>query len=318
MKTILGTGQLGLAILEALLQQNSEEAITLVNRKGELKATVTLPPNVQIKAADVTNKSDMADIASQSEVIFSCTDVPYQLWADFYPATASALAYALSKTEARLVFADNLYSYGDVKGKEIIETMPHKAKTKKGQIRTGVVNTLLNSGEQLSKRVAIVKAADFIGPRIYKGLFGTDFLDRLYQGKSIILSGNPKLPHTFTYIHDFAKAIARVGDAQDAFGQIWHTPNAPAMNLYQWIELFEIETHKKAKAIVLPKLAVWMAGFFNPLIKEYYELAYQFEHPYLVNHDKFVKRFGNHATQASIIVQKTVEWHVNKLEKHLL
>lgn len=312
MKTILGTGQLGLAILEALLQQNPDEAITLVNRKGELETSILLPANTHVMAADVTNKADMEKIAAQSEVIFSCTDVPYQLWANFYPTTASALAYALSKTNARLVFADNLYSYGNVMGQEINENMPHKTTTKKGLIRAGVINALLNSGQEFSKRVAIVKAADFIGPRIYKGLFGTDFLNKLSQGKSIILSGKPELPHTFTYIHDFAKAIVSVGTTLGSFGQIWHTPNAPAMNLYQWIELFEAETHKKAKVIVLPKFVVWMAGFFNPLIKEYYELAYQFEYPYLLNHNKFVRQFGNHATSASEIVKKTVEWYTKK------
>ena len=312
MKTILGTGQLGLAILEALLQQSPDETITLVNRKGELETPIELPAHVQIIAADVTNKADMEKIAAQSEVIFSCTDVPYQLWASFYPATAVALAYALSKTEARLVFADNLYAYGNVKGKEMNENMPHKATTKKGLIRAGVINALLNSGQEFNKRVAIVKAADFIGPRIYKGLFGTDFLDRLYQGKSIILSGKPSLLHTFTYIHDFAKAIVSVGIDANSFGQIWHTPNAPAMNLYQWIELFEAETHKKAKIVVLPKFVVWAAGFFNPLIKEYYELAYQFEYPYLLNHNKFINRFGNHATSALTIVKKTVEWYEKK------
>ncbi len=312
MKTILGTGQLGLAILEALLQKNPEEVITLVNRKGELETPITLPANVQITSADVTSKTDMEKIAQESEVIFSCTDVTYQLWAKFYPATASALVHALSKTNARLVYADNLYSYGNVVGKEMNESMPHTATTKKGLIRAGVINTLLNSGQAFNQRVAIVKAADFIGQRIYKGLFGTDFLDRLYKGKSIILSGNPKLAHTFTYIHDFAKAIVNVGTAQDTFGQIWHTPNAPAMNLYQWIELFEAETNKKAKVIVLPKFAVWLPGFFNPLIKEYYELAYQFEYPYLLNHDKFARRFGNHATSASAIVKQTVKWYETK------
>jgi nucleoside-diphosphate-sugar epimerase len=312
MKTILGTGQLGLAIMEALLQQNPDEAITMVNRKGGFETPVALPTHVEIIAADVTNKTDMEKIAAQSEVIFSCTDVPYQLWQNFYPATASALSYALSKTNARLVFADNLYSYGNVMGKEMNEVMPHQATTKKGLIRAGVINVLLNSGQEFNKRVAIVKAADFIGPRIYKGLFGTDFLDRLYQGKSIILSGKPQLPHTFTYIYDFAKAIISIGTAQDSFGQIWHTPNAPAMNLYQWIELFEAETHKKAKVVVLPKFVVWIAGFFNPLIKEYYELTYQFEYPYLLNHHKYISHFENHATPASVIVKKTVERYEKK------
>ena len=140
MKTILGTGQLGLAIMQLLLDKNPNENILMVNRTGKLN--ISIPQNVQVTAADVTSKTDMAAIARKSDLIFSCTDMPYNKWAEFYPATANALAYALSETNARLVFADNLYSYGNVAGKEMNEQMPHTAKTKKGKIRAGVIHTL--------------------------------------------------------------------------------------------------------------------------------------------------------------------------------
>jgi nucleoside-diphosphate-sugar epimerase len=207
------------------------------------------------------------------------------------------------------VFADNLYSYGNVEGAEIKEEMPHKAKTQKGAIRAGVITTLLKSGNEFSHRVAVVKASDFIGPRIFKGIFGTDFLDKLYNNKSIQLFGKIKLPHTFTYINDFANALVHVGNATDTFGQIWHVPNAPAIGLDKWVQLFEAETGKKAKVTTVPKGIIWVAGLFNSLIKEFYELAYQYEYPYLVSHDKYVNRFGNHSTDAQRIVKATVQWY---------
>ena len=245
MKTILGTGQLGLAIMQLLLDKNPNENILMVNRTGKLN--ISIPQNVQVTAADVTSKTDMAAIARKSDLIFSCTDMPYNKWAEFYPATANALAYALSETNARLVFADNLYSYGNVAGKEMNEQMPHSAKTKKGKIRAGVINALLYSGDEFNNRVAFVKAADFIGPRIHKGIFGTDFLHSVYHGKKARLCGNIALPHTFTYINDFAASIINVGAANDTFGQIWHVPNAPALSLDKWVHLFEVVTNKKIK-----------------------------------------------------------------------
>jgi len=307
MKTILGTGQLGLAIMQLLLDKNPDEKILLVNRTGKLN--IPIPQNVQVTAADVTSKTDMAAIARRSDLIFSCTDMPYDKWADFYPATANALAYALSETNAKLVFADNLYSYGNVAGKEMNEQMPHSAKTKKGKIRAGVINTLLYSGEPFNNRVAFVKAADFIGPRIHKGIFGTDFLHSVYNGKTVRLFGNIALPHTFTYINDFAVAMINVGAANDAFGQLWHVPNAPALSLDKWVHLFEVVTNKRIKKTVTPKFVIRIAGLFNSFIKELYEMAYQFEYPYLVNHDKYVSRFGNHITYPSDIVKETVEWY---------
>ncbi len=307
MKTILGTGQLGLAIMQLLLDKNPDEKILLVNRTGKLD--IPIPQNVHVTASDETSKIAMAAIASRSEIIFSCTDMPYDKWEDFYPATATALAYALSESNTKLVFADNLYSYGNVAGKEMNEQMPHAAKTKKGKIRAGVINTQLYSGDEFNNRVAFVKAADFIGPRIHKGIFGTDFLHSVYNGKTARLFGNIDLPHTFTYINDFAAAMINVGTANDTFGQIWHVPNAPALSLDKWVHLFEVISNKRIKKSVTPKFVIRLAGLFNSFIKELYEMAYQFEYPYLVNHDKYVSRFGNHATYPSDIVKETVEWY---------
>ncbi len=307
MKTILGTGQLGLAIMQLLLDKNPDEKILLVNRTGKLN--LAIPQNVQVTAADVTSKTAMKAIAGRSEVMFSCTDMPYDKWAAFYPATAIALAYALSESNTKLVFADNLYSYGNVAGKEMNEQMPHSAKTKKGKIRAGVINTLLYSGSEFNSRVAFVKAADFIGPRIHKGIFGTDFLHNVYNGKTVRLFGNIELPHTFTYINDFAAAMINVGLANDTFGQIWHVPNAPALSLDKWVHLFEVVTNKRIKKSITPKFIIKIAGLFNSFIKELYEMAYQFEYPFLVNHDKYLNRFGNHTTYPSDIVKETVEWY---------
>ncbi|WP_337045121.1 NAD-dependent epimerase/dehydratase family protein [Emticicia sp. 17c] len=307
MKTILGTGQLGLTIMETLLRNNPTENILLVNKQGRLN--INLPKNVKLIGADVTNKQQLENIARESEVIFSCTDVPYQLWAEFYPAAASALAFALEQTSAKLVFADNLYSYGNVRGQEMTESMSHTATSKKGQIRASVIKTLLQANKTISNRVAFVKAADFIGPRIHKGVFSLNFLERLHQEHTIMLAGSLLLPHTFTYIRDFATAMINVGTANDTFGQIWHVPNAPALNLNQWIKHFEAETGKKAKVMILPKFVVRLAGLFDPLLKELYELAYQFEYPYLVSHHKYVSRFGNHYTNHLTIIQETLQWY---------
>jgi nucleoside-diphosphate-sugar epimerase len=310
---ILGTGQVGSAIMHKLIENNSDNEIILVNRSG--KVTFPLPSRVTVTAADVTDKRQMTRLAKESEMIFCCLDAPYQKWASFYPSVGSSLITMLKNSDARVVYADNLYSYGNLQGSEMNENLPHSAKTKKGKIRSAVIHTLLESDPELKKRVAIVKAADFIGPNIQKGLFGEDFLIRLYNNKRIVLFGDISLPHTFTNIRDFATAMINISEAPDAFGQIWHAPNAPAISLDKWIHLFEILSNKGAKVTVLPKIAVQVTGLFNSFIKELNELAYQFEYPYLVNHDKYVSRFGNHSTLPSEIVRDTLSWYDNKFKK---
>jgi hypothetical protein len=52
MKTILETGQLGIAIMQELLCKNPHEQILMINRSG--KMTLPIPPNVEVKAADLS------------------------------------------------------------------------------------------------------------------------------------------------------------------------------------------------------------------------------------------------------------------------
>lgn len=313
MKTILGTGPLGLAVLEVLLKNDPKEKIILVNKTGEIN--VNIPSNVSLLAADVTNKIDMERVARKSKLIFSCSDESYQDSEDFYPAMASSLAYALKKTSANLVFADDLYSYGNCKGKKMHEDMPHKSKTKKGLIRASVINTLLKTENEFRNRVVFVKSANLIGPRNYEGIFGKDFLDKLHNNKRIFFFGKTVLPHTITYVYDFAIAMNNIGNAPDVFGQIWHVPNSSAINLKKWIYLFEAETNKKARIILIPTVFVWIAGYFNSLIKDASELSYQFEYPFLVDHKKYLTRFDNHSTDPAMIVKETMQWY-RKVQKN--
>jgi nucleoside-diphosphate-sugar epimerase len=311
MKTILGTGQLGQTLLDLLLADNPGQALTLVNRSG--RVPFRIPAHVQVRAADVTDAASLRSISRTSDVLFSCTDVPYPQWEAFYPAAAHALTDALRHSDAKLVFADNLYSYGNTKGGQMHENTPPQAHTRKGRIRRRVVDELWHSAPEVKARIAVVKAADFIGARIHKGIFGTDFLKNLYAGKPVYLFGRIDAPHTFTYINDFARAMINVSKAADAFGEIWHVPNAPAESTRNWLKRFETASGQPARLMVPPKAVVRALGLFNPLVREMIELAYQFEYPYLVSHRKYESRFGNHATGADTIVAETIRWYQTEL-----
>lgn len=316
MQTILGTGQLGRTILEVLLRKNPTEAITLVSKSG--KINFPIPANVQILAADVSQMEEMHRIAQKSVIIYSCTDMSYPLWASFYPAITQAIIQGLKNTSAKLVFADNLYSYGNLKGKIMLESMPHSATTKKGIIRADVVEAFLQANQRQNTKIAVVKAADFIGPYIHKGIFGIDFMTNLLENKSVHLFGNIHLPHAFTFMEDFAQAMINIAQADDTFGQVWHVPNAPAISLHAWVQLFEKQANRRIKLSVVSKNMLRLIGLFKPLLKEYIELSYQFEYPYLVSHQKYAQRFGEHFTKPEQIVTQTLKWYQSAYKKIIL
>lgn len=93
MITILGTGQVGIAILEQLQKLKPESNILLVNKSG--KVDFALPHYVKLVGTDVTNSESLIPIFSKSEIVFSCTDLPYQFWGDFYPKLSNAMIVGL-------------------------------------------------------------------------------------------------------------------------------------------------------------------------------------------------------------------------------
>jgi nucleoside-diphosphate-sugar epimerase len=305
MISILGTGQVGQAVFEQLQTIKSQQEILLVNRTG--KIAFDLPPGTRLLGIDVTKPENLIEIFQQSEVVFSCTDVPYQFWRVFYPLLSNAMVEGLKHSEAKLVFADNMYAYGNLRGKLMHEELNHSAQTEKGKIRAALLERFKQQG--VNRRVAIVKSSDFIGPRIEKGVFGIDFLKSIYQNKTINLPGKVTLPHHFTFIEDFAKALVCVAFEPTAYDQVWHTPNAMAISQQEWINLFIKYTDLNIRYRSIPKFVINVIGMFNPFIKELKELSYQFEYPYLINAQKFISVFGDHSTSPDEIVKKTVQWY---------
>ncbi len=305
MITILGTGQVGRSLFEQLQLQGKKSEILLVNKSG--KVSFGLPEGTSVVAADVTMPKKLIPIFQKSDIVFSCTDVPYQLWSNFYPLLSNAMIEGLKHSTAKLVFADNMYSYGNVKGQLIHEDLPHLATTKKGIIRAEIINNFNIS--EVNNRVAIVKSSDFIGPHIEKGVFGIDFLKNIYNHKIIYLPGDTTLPHHFTFIEDFAKAMALVAFEPKAFNEIWHVPNSPAISQNEWLEIFKQETGLKIKFRAIPKFMIKLVGLFNPFVKELAELSYQFNYPYLIGSHKFINYFGDIATSPTEIVKKTIQWY---------
>ncbi len=309
MITILGTGQVGRVIFDQLQMGIPKSKILLVNKSG--KVLFDLPIGTEVLKADVTIPENLIPIFQKSDIVFSCTDVPYQIWDNFYPLLSNAMSEGLKQSDAKLVFADNMYSYGNRKGQLIYEDLPHTAETKKGKIRASIINNFEQN--EVNGKVAIVKASDFIGCHIDKGIFGMDFLKRIYNNQTVYLPSSINQPHHFTFIEDFAKAMILIAFDSNAYNQIWHVPNADAISQKEWIEIFRQETKLNIKYSSVPKIILNIVAFFNPFVKELKELSYQFEYPYLVDSRKFISKFGNIATSHIEIVKKIIQWYNLKL-----
>ncbi|MEZ4592328.1 MAG: hypothetical protein R3D55_14470 [Chloroflexota bacterium] len=134
------------------------------------------------------------------------------------------------------------------------------------------------------------------------------------NGKTVNLTGNLDLPHTLTYIRDFARALLVLSQNEVAYGRTWHVPSAETLSQNQFLKLVETEIGQPIKVRPAGKMILRIVGLFNPAAGEVVEMMYEFEEPFIVDHSQFADAFGAHVTPHEEAVRETVAWYQNRAE----
>jgi nucleoside-diphosphate-sugar epimerase len=304
--TIFGAGQVGMTLMEQLTQ--SGVTVRLVNRRGAVDEK--LPPSVTIVAGDLTDPANVARLAQDTEVVFATAQPAYTEWPEQWPPMMKSLIAGMAQTQARLVFVDNLYMYGPTGGKPIREDLPYAATGRKGKTRAQIASMLLDAHKAGKVQAAIGRASDFYGPRVTDtAVFGDRFFAAAAAGKPADLFGNPDLPHTYTYVPDFARALITLSRSEAAFGRAWHVPNAQTVSSRAMVECFAQAWGSPIKTRVVNSFMLTLAGMFVPIVREMKEMAYEFEEPYIVDDSRFRAAFPVQTTPLEEAVAATVAWH---------
>ncbi len=299
---IFGTGPLGKAVMRELVKQG--RAVRMVNRTG--KAAV--PPGVEVVAGDALNPVSTRELCTGASVVYQCAQPAYTEWPAKFPAYQAAIIEGTAASGAKLVVAENLYMYGRVSG-PITETLPYLATTRKGQVRARMAEDLMAAHRAGKVRAVSGRASDFYGPEAsQQGVFGDRVIYPLLAGKKVSLLGNPDLPHTYSYIDDFGRGLVLLGSNDKALGQAWHIPNASTLTSREMLTIFFDEAGFPPKIGAVPDLALKLVGLFNPVVREVGEMLYEFNEPFVVDHSKFERVFGNIATPHHQAVIETLQW----------
>ncbi|MCC5653336.1 SDR family oxidoreductase [Nostoc sp. XA013] len=299
---IFGTGPLGKAVMRELLVRNKQ--VRMVNRRGKAE----IPPNVEIIACDAYEPENTSVVTAGATVVYQCAQPDYTQWPKFFPSLQASIVEGVAANGAKLVVGDNLYMYGPVNG-VLRENLPNAATTRKGRVRTQMTEALLNAHQCGIVRVAIGRASDFYGPEVLKSVMGDRVFPGILTGKPASGIGEIDLPHSYTFIDDFGKALVALGEQDDAFGQIWHIPNAETITTRQFITIAFEEAGQPPKISKTGKFIMRLGGFFIPEARETIEMMYEFNEPFIVNHDKYVQAFGNHATPLREGIGRTLAWY---------
>ena len=306
---VFGTGPLGLWVAQTLAEKGKQ--VTLVNRKG--KITQKLSDQIKFAVGDATDSASVYQICKEADVVFHCAMPPYIEWPDKFPPLTKGILEGVSRAGAKLIYGDNLYMYGDTEGRPISENLPYAATGHKGKVRAEMAEILLNAHKKGEVQVVIGRGSDFYGPQVVNSAFGEMFFKAALSGKPANLLGNIDLPHTYTYIKDFAKTLVKLSENDKSFGQVWHVPNASTIATRQLVGLVEKEIGQPIKVRAAGRLMVTLLGLFNPMLKEMKEMMYEWEQPYVVEHSKFEETFGADTTPHEVAIKETVEWYRQRI-----
>jgi nucleoside-diphosphate-sugar epimerase len=306
---VFGTGPLGRSVMDAALLKGYK--VRMVNRTGR----AAVPDAVEVMRADVLSGENVRQAAEGAAVIYQCTNPPYDQWPALFPRMQRNILDTAAAVGASLVIGENVYMYGDTNGKPFTEDLPNAAETRKGRARAAMAEEALKAHNEGRVRVVIGRASDYFGPEVFASAMGERAFLPAVQGKAASLLGNIDLPHTFSYIRDVGTALVTLSGSEDAFGQIWHTPNAETVSQREFMRLVSEETGRPVKLRVAGKTMMQLAGLFVPTAKEIVEMMYEFDKPFIVDSAKYERKFGTSATPLSSAIRETVKWYRNHIEQ---
>jgi nucleoside-diphosphate-sugar epimerase len=297
---VLGTGPLGLAVARHLAAKG--DRVRAANRAGR----ADLPEGVEVVGA-VAVAADAKRACAGAAVVYHCANPPYARWSELHPPLMDAVIEGSAAAGSRLVFGDNLYAYGPVDG-PLTEDLPYRATGPNGRTRARIAETLMRAHESGRVRATIGRGSDFFGPHAHLSTVGDRVFTRALEGKPAQVLGNPEVPHTATYIEDFARALVTLAEQDEALGEVWHVPNAETVTARRFVQIvFEAAGHP-ARLRPAPRWGIAMAALFNPTLRAVKEQLYQSEGPWVVDSSKFERAFGWRATPLPEAIRATVAW----------
>jgi nucleoside-diphosphate-sugar epimerase len=305
---ILGAGgAIGNVLTEELLTKG--ENVRLVSRR-EHKIDGT-----ESASADLTDNDSTVAVIDESAIVYLLVGLPYDrsIWREQWPRIMENVIEACRRKNAGLIFFDNVYMYGRVKGK-MTENSPIKPISEKGKIRAEIANRLILEMNDGNIKAIIARAADFYGPHADGASLPYIFyFSRLAAGRKARVLVNAKTRHSYTYTGDCGKALYLLSKEDSAYNQVWHLPTmSPALTDEDFIEIAARKLGVKPKYSILGKWMVKLAGMFDKQTGEVYEMLYQNEFDYEFDSSKFERFFNFRPTPYEKGIEETIEFYRQK------
>ncbi len=287
MQTILGANGV-IAVNLAKYLPHYTDKIRLVSRTPK-----KVNAGDELKSADLLDRDQTLAAVAGSEVVYLTAGLKYDIkvWREQWPRIMDNVVEACKKHEAKLVFFDNVYCYGRVKGWMTEETLVNPT-SKKGEVRAHIANMIMEEVKKGNLTALIARAPDFYGPQTPYSFLNVMVFENYAKGKSAQILISDQYKHSLIYTPDAGKATALLGNTTSAFNQVWHLPtDKNALTMKEIAQQAAVAFSVKPDYMVLKMWMIKMYGFFDNNVKEAVEMLYQSDSEYLFDCSKFDKAF---------------------------
>lgn len=288
--TILGAGQVAKATVTALRARGLP--VRVVHRTGSFPQQT----GVEVIAADVNDLAQLTAAFKGSAVVYMCAMPAYHRWGQEFDGMMQNVLAACTANGSNLVFADNLYMYQESPNAPLTEDTPQQPITQKGIVRARIAKMVLDAHSQGKIKTSIARASDFIGPGIKNAMLGERFFPEVLSGKTVRWFGKPDVPHSYTYVPDFANALVELGADGQGWGEAWHVPQCVTCTANEVAAQTAALVHQTPKVAPTGAWMLRLVGIFLPAAKEMIEMLPHFETSYVVSDNKWTSRMKSRAT----------------------
>jgi nucleoside-diphosphate-sugar epimerase len=301
MQIILGAGgAIGSELVRELARTGQQ--VRLVGRNPKLVAGA-----IEAVSADISNLDQTILAVAGSDVVYLLVGLQYDInvWRELWPRIMNNAIEACKRTNAKLIFFDNVYMYGKVSGPMTEET-PFNPCSSKGEIRAQIATALMKAVKAGAIKAMIARSADFYGPGARTSVANILVFAKFAKAATASWLVNDSVPHSYTFTPDAAKSLALLADTESAWNQTWHiaTKSNPPTGK-EFIQMAAKAFGVAPKYRVLSRPLIKVAGWFDSDIRESYEMLYQSDSEYLFDTTKFSKAFSFEPTSYEDGIERT-------------
>jgi nucleoside-diphosphate-sugar epimerase len=311
---ILGKGPIGSTLARQLADAGHE--VLVLSRSGAPSAPsahgtpdASAESPIRHAAVDSADAAALTSAAQGADVLYNCGNPAYHRWPTDWPPIADAVLAATEATGAVLVTTGNLYGYGA--GTQLMrEASPLASTETKGLVRIAMWREAERRHRAGRVRATEVRGSDYVGPgALDQAHAGPRMLEPLLAGRTLHPIGASDVTHTWTYLADFARALAAAGATEAAWGRAWHVPSPQALTFRQLATLFaDAAGAPEPRIRPLPMTAVRVLGIGSPMLREVFAMGYQFVEPFVMDSTVSQGVLGVAPTPWDTIVAETLAW----------